>query len=475
MSWSPQTGPQHALVRCPVSEIFYGGARGGGKTDGVIGKYAIKEARYGSDFNAVIFRKELPMLDDLIERSKEIYTPLGGEFSEHKKTWRMPNGGRLRFRPLERTSDADKFQGQNLTDACVEEAGQYATANPIDRLFGALRSAKGVPTQLMLTGNPGGPGQLWIKARYIDPCPTGMKIQARTLPNGKEHKFVFIPSKIQNNKALLDADPDYIDRLYLVGGKELVKAWLEGDWGAIEGAYFDDWSQDMVIEPFKIPDHWTRLCGFDWGSAKPFAAYWAAVASEDYVLNSAHIPKGALVFYREWYGARKTEKGETIPNVGLKMTAEEVGRGIKSRSDETIHDYIADPAIFTEDGGPSIAERMNVPFRRADNKRVAAHGHVGGWDMMRGRMKGEDGRPMIYFFDTCVDAIRTIPVLQHDETRAEDLDSDGEDHAADTVRYMCMARPWTSKKPKVKEPLKIVEPTLDELFKAQRTKQPGVI
>lgn len=471
MNWAPQPGPQHALIKCPVPEIFFGGARGGGKTDGIIGKYAIKEARYGKHFNCVIFRKELPMLDDLIERSKDIYAPLGGEYLEHKKTWRMANGGRLRFRPLERTSDADKFQGQNLTDACVEEAGQYATSKPIDRLYGALRSAQGVPTQLLMSGNPGGPGQLWIKNRYIDPCPSGMKIQTRILPNGKEHRFVFIPSKIQNNKALLEADPEYINRLYLVGGRELVKAWLDGDWGAIEGAYFDDWSQDMVIEPFAIPEHWTRLCGFDWGSAKPFAAYWAAVASEDYILNSSHIPKGALVFYREWYGARK-ENNETVPNVGVKMTAEQVGEGIKNRSTERVNDYVADPAIFTEDGGPSIAERMKIPFRRADNKRVASSGHVGGWDMMRARMKGEDGRPMMYFFDTCVDAIRTIPVLQHDENRAEDLDSDGEDHSADTVRYMCMARPWVSKSPQPSSD-SMRKPTLDEMLKKQRPKNRG--
>ncbi len=50
--WRPQVGPQKALVDCPLPEIFFGGARGGGKTDGVLGKWALKERRYGQHFNA---------------------------------------------------------------------------------------------------------------------------------------------------------------------------------------------------------------------------------------------------------------------------------------------------------------------------------------------------------------------------------------------------------------------------------------
>ena len=46
-AWQPQPGPQSILANCPVEEIFYGGARGGGKTDGMIGKNAIKASIYG--------------------------------------------------------------------------------------------------------------------------------------------------------------------------------------------------------------------------------------------------------------------------------------------------------------------------------------------------------------------------------------------------------------------------------------------
>ena len=152
--WRPQAGPQFSLVQCNHQEVFFGGARGGGKTDGVLGKWAIKEKRYGKHFNAIMFRRTTTSAEDAIERSKEIYGPLGGKFNEAKLRWRMPNGGRVSFAYLENVKDAEAYQGRNVTDAWVEEAGQFATSTPIMRLFGVLRSAKGVPVQLISDCQP---------------------------------------------------------------------------------------------------------------------------------------------------------------------------------------------------------------------------------------------------------------------------------------------------------------------------------
>jgi hypothetical protein len=67
----------------------------------------------------------------------------------------------------------------------------------------------------------------------------------------------------------------------------------------------------------------------------------------------------------------------------------------------------------------------------------------GRWDQMRARLVGDgDGKPMIVCFSTCLDSVRTIPVMQHDQARPEDTDSNLEDHAADEWRYACMSRPW---------------------------------
>jgi hypothetical protein len=437
--WQPQTGPQKALIDCPIPEILYGGARGGGKTDGILGKYSIKAEIYGSVFNAVFFRREMPQQDDLIERAKEIYLPLDAEWQDQKKTFRFARGGRVRFRPLESIADAEKYQGQNLTDAAVEEAGNYPDPGPIDRLHGAMRSAAGVPTQLILTANPGGAGHHWIKRRYVDPAPGGMKILKRALPDGSEHRYVFIPSKVENNRILLAKDPGYKSRLFLVGSEALVKAWLEGDWSVIEGAYFDCWSSAKhVIAPFAVPPHWTRIMSMDWGSAKPFSVGWWAVSDGSLLTGGRHFPAGAMIRYREWYGS-------SSPNVGIKLTAEQLADGIKLREGgDKINARIADPSCWKVDGGPSIAERMmgrGVVMMQADNSRIT------GWDQVRARLIGDDA-PMIFCFSTCTDSIRTIPALQHDKIRAEDLDTDGEDHCADEWRYACMSRPYTRKAPK---------------------------
>lgn len=447
--WRPQSRPQQALLDCPLSEVFFGGARGGGKTDGVLGKWAIKEKRYGAAFNAIMFRRTTVSSEDAIDRSKQIYGPLGGKFNESKLRWQMPNGGRVAFAYLDSAKDAQEYQGRNLTDAWIEEAGQYPNSDPIDRLFGVLRSAAGVPVQMILTANPGGAGQHWLAERYgLIPFPAGPRVVSRALPNGSVHKAAVIPSRITDNRVLLDSDPEYLNRLQLVGSAALVRAWLDGDWSAVEGAFFDCWDgRKHVVEPFPIPVDWLRFRSFDWGSASPFSLGWWAVAGD----NHGAIRRGALVRYREWYGA-------SGPNKGLKLTTEEVAASIKSReADDKIAYSVADPSIFAEDGGPSRAEifsRHGVHFSPADNKRVAGAGAMGGWDEMRQRLKGQDGVPMIYTFSTCRDSIRTIPVLPHDPDRAEDVDTDAEDHAADEWRYACMSRPWVpaTDRPQVRKP-----------------------
>ncbi len=458
--WAPQQGPQQALVECPFTEILFGGARGGGKTDGILGKWAIKSWRYKEAFNAVLFRKEMPQADDLIERAKEIYLPMGAEWREQPRSFRMPGGGRIRFRPLENVADAQKYQGQNLTDAAIEEAGNYPDSTPIDMLFGALRSKTGVPIQLILTANPGGPGQQWIRRRYIDPAPMGRTPLIRKLPNGAEHHYIYIPSRVQDNRVLLENDPTYIDRLYLVGSSALVKAWLEGDWSVVTGAFFDCWSPvKHILRPFALPNHWTRFSSFDWGSAKPFSHGWWGVSDGHYTPDGRYLPPGAMIRYREWYGAKS-------PNVGLGMATGDIAAGIAKREapNERLDYRVADPACWKVDGGPSHAEIMyqspaRLLFRRADNSRVA------GWTQMRDRMIGQDGDPMLFVFSTCVDFIRTVPALQHDITKAEDVDTDGEDHAGDDARYACMSRPWT-RKADIARPIRGTnEMTLNEAFK----------
>jgi len=432
IAWRPQQGPQKRLIDCPVYEIFYGGARGGGKTDGMLGKFALKQKRYGGHTKGIFFRRELPQLEAAISRSREIYPKLGAIFREQPKTWVFPNGATLKFRPLERDSDSEKYQGHDYTDVFFEELTNFPDPSPVMKMHGILRSGVGIPCQMHGTGNPGGPGHTWVKARYIDPNPLGNAIISDDIGN----KRVYIPARLYDNRVLMQNDPSYVDRLKQTGSLALVRAWLDGDWNVIEGAFFDCWSSKIIVQPIELPAHWTRFGSFDWGSARPFSFGWWAVSDGEL----PEFPRGALIRYREWYGA-------SSPNVGLKMTAEDVAHGILVRMgrDEKLSYIAADPATGQQDGGPSIKERMGraglLNILGADNKRVP------GWDQMRQRMKGEDDRPLIYCFSTCRDSIRTIPTMQHDRIKPEDVDTESEDHCLDEWRYACMSRPWSSQKP----------------------------
>lgn len=461
-AWQPLPGPQAALLTCPVDEIFFGGARGGGKTDGMLGKFGKKAGRYGADAVGVFFRKTREDLREAIARSQQIYGPIGAKYADQKKEWTFPNGARLKFQYLENDRDADNYQGHNYTDLFFEELQHWADPAPVNKLRATLRSAAGIPCQFHATGNPGGVGHQWVKKRYINPCPVGWKILKETFANpftGEkiDTSRIFIPSRLTENR--YTNTPEYIARLHQVGSEKLVRSWVLGDWSVVEGAFFDKWSRQMILRPFTPPPEWSRFLSGDWGYAKPFSFGWWCVAGEDTRLETvdgafAKIKRGALIRYREWYGAEEDAQGETIPNKGLRLEAEAVAEGVLKRmGDDTAEAFrgsVLDPSAFARDGGPSIAERMfgeGVRFRRADNKRVGVRGAMGGWDHMRSMMRSET----LFCTADCVDSIRTIPALQHDANRAEDLDTDAEDHAADDWRYAVMSRAKAAKVPETEE------------------------
>lgn len=442
--WRPQAGPQEAFVKCPVFEVVYGGARGGGKTDACLGDWALHAKRYGDDAKGLFLRRTQVALLPTIERAKRLFRPLGAVWKEQDKRFVWPNGATLYFRYLDKDSDADNYQGHDYTRVYVEELTQFADPSPLDKIKATLRSGAGVPTGFRASCNPGGPGHTWVKQRYIDQGAWNIVKSTFINPFTNEEvsrSRVFIPAKLSDNPQLLHNDPGYVANLFMSGSKALVQAWLQGDWDVIEGAFFDCWDNSKhVIAPFAIPADWTRFRSFDWGSAAPFSVGWWAIAQDDY----QGIPRGALVRYREWYGS-------SGPKKGLKLTTEEVAAGILERDlDDKIDYSVADPAIFAEDGGPARSEifaRSKVYFRRADNKRVGSNGAMGGWDEMRQRLKGAAGVPMLYVFETCRDFIRTVPSLPHDANKPEDIDTSAEDHVADEARYACMSRPWVKPAP----------------------------
>ena len=436
-----------------ATENLYGGAAGGGKSHLMRVAATIWAANIPG-LQVYLFRR---IRDDLVknhmEGAKGFRAMLAGWVEcgfvkiveDEIRFW---NGSKIYLCHCKDEKDIYKYQGAEIHVLLIDELTHFTEA-----MYRFLRNRvrmvgvkipdeyKGKFPRILCGANPGNVGHQWVKTTFVDrgeyvidkmPAPEGGMLRQ------------YIPARLEDNPSMAEDDPEYEARLEGLGSEALVKAMRWGDWDVVEGAFFDTLSRHKhMVKPFKIPSGWHKFRSADWGSAKPFSVGWWAVATDTIQTACGKtIPRGAIVRYREWYGCVDGK-----PDTGLKLTAEEVGKGIKERDDgEALGLSVIDPAAFAQDGGPSLASRImseGVHFSPADNKRVAQRGALGGWDMMRHRINGNgDGQPMLFVFETCRDWWRTVPVLQHDDKRPEDLDTNAEDHAADETRYACMSRPW---------------------------------
>ena len=99
-----------------------------------------------------------------------------------------------------------------------------------------------------------------------------------------------------------------------------------------------------------------------------------------------------------------------------------------------------------------MMERERVYFDKGINDRIDGKMQV------HHRLSfDDDGIPMLYVFDTCRHFIRTVPNLVYDERDVEDIDTDGEDHIYDELRYVCMENP-IAPRPKKVLPLVVYDP-----------------
>jgi hypothetical protein len=309
-----------------------------------------------------------------------------------------------------------------------------------------------------------------LKKRYIDPAPPNTIIEEELIPPvGPPMRWrrIFIPAKLADNPPLIENDPRYVARLMQVGAEWLVKAWLDGNWDIVAGGMFDDildlkGKERIIIEPFDIPPQWPIYRAFDWGSAKPFSVGWWAISDGSAVYDGDRLvgkwPGKTLFRVAEWYG---TSGDKEDPNVGLRMLASEVARGIKMREklmfpERTVRPGPADSAIYVSDGvARSIADEMRDPSGDGTGNGVTfvpsdkgAGSRVSGWEALRRVLKNSlpvpPESPGMYVFNTCRDWIRTMPTLPRDELNPEDVDTESEDHIADETRYML-----TTKRPEV--------------------------
>ena len=420
--FKPNDGPQTQFLAAPEREVFYGGARGGGKSYAML----IDPLRYcdKAHHRALLIRRSMPELRDMINHSQRLYGQAypGAKWREQEKEWRFPSGARIEFGYAENLTDVLRYQGQSYTWIGIDELPQYPTPEIYNFLRSSLRSVDpDIPVYMRATGNPGNVGSLWVKEMFVDPSEPNkaFDVHIDTIAGRKSITRRFIPAKLQDNPYLMQTD-DYMIMLSSLPEVQR-KQFLEGDWSAFENSAFPEFDMSVhVVQPFDIPSNWLRFRTCDWGYSSAACVLWIAVDFD----NNFWV-------YREHYTQR--------------VTADVFARQVMEKEhNEYIRYGILDSSTWAKrgDAGPSIAETMIRegckwrPSDRSPRSRVA-----GKLELHRLLTKDLDtGQPKLKVFSNCTNLVRTMPMLPVDKNNPEDVDTHAEDHAYDALRYGVMSR-----------------------------------
>lgn len=413
-------------------DIGVGGARGPGKSHGVFAQVALDDCQRVPGLKALFLRQTgkaaSESFGDLILRVLAQGTDY--TYNRSTNTLHFPNGSRALLGGFETERDIDKYIGIEYDLIAIEERNQI-TEEKVVKLRGSLRTSKPNWRPRMYSSfNPGGIGHGDLKVRFIEPWRQGTETETR-----------FVPSTYRDNPYL---NVEYVSYLEGLTG-DLGRAWREGDWDLFAGQYFSEWRYDQhTFTPFEIPPGWKRYRAYDHGYTNPACCKWYAV---DY--------DGNVWVYRELY-------------VTNKLVNEIAADIVRLSQGETYDFSVADPSIFAKTGfidalgGQTIAEsfaRGGVMWQASSNRRVD------GWNLLREFLKWSQHKPpKMRYFTTCVNSIRTIPLMIHDERKNEDLDTRLEDHAPDVDRYMLLSlheRQTPRPKTDVEKKLDLIRASMD--------------
>ena len=407
-------GPQENFLAAGETDVLYGGSAGGGKSYAMIVdplRFAYKPAH-----RALILRRSMPELRELIDKSRELYPKAfpGCKYREVEKLWNFPSGAKIEFGFLERDADVYRYQGQAYSWIGFDEITHLPTEFSWNYLASRLRTTDPDITPYMrCTANPGGVGAHWVKKRYISPAPPNDSFLGA---DGITRKF--IPARLQDNPYLA-YDGRYEQMLKSLPPAQR-KQLLEGDWDVAEGAAFTEFERPLhVIAPFEIPIHWERIKGIDYGYASESCCIWGAVDPSD----------GTLIIYRELY-----RKGLLGTELAQLLTEMEISDPMSVRG-------VLDTACWSRTGttGPTVGEtlvRAGHKLRPADKNRIAGKIQIHEYLKLQ-----NSGRPRIQIFNTCPNLIRELQSIPLDKNNPEDVDTHASDHAYDALRYLVMARP----------------------------------
>lgn len=443
--FKPNEGPQTDFLAAPEQEVLYGGAAGGGKSYAMVAD----PVRYFDNpkFKGLLLRRTTEELRELIQVSKMLYPALYGpkaKWTERDKTWTFASGSTLWMSYLERDDDVTRYQGQAFTWIGFDELTQWPTPFAWDYMRSRLRSPKGsgLPLCMRATSNPGGVGHAWVKKAFVDPAPPGKAFWARNLEtnevmvwpesssfakaNGLVGKPMFkrrfIPANLFDNPYLAE-DGAYEANLLSLPEHQR-KQLLEGNWDVAEGAAFPEWNRAIhVIEPFEVPNNWTKFRACDYGYGSQTAVLWFTVDPNN----------GQIIIFDELF-----TKGRTAVDLANDILEQEAGHRINYG--------VLDSSLWHNRGdtGPSLAEQMIAqgcrwrPSDRSKGSRIAGKNEIH-------RLLQVDPffeEPRLVVMSHCLELISQLPSIPLDKKKPDDVDTNYvNDHGYDALRYGVMSRP----------------------------------
>ncbi len=403
---------------------FYGGAKGGGKSKGLQLIMLLRRFRYPNS-TGVIFRRTYPELEaNHIRPLFQSFPQLRPFWNESKKLLSLPNGSTLQFCHRNNEADVDLYQGREFHDLAIDEAGQWPEPM-FRRLLGSNRSSKAeIPARAILTGNPGGLGHGWLKRLFIE---------RRFNERERGSDYAFIQALVDDNKALMENDPQYLARLESEPNEALRKAYRYGDWNIFAGQFFQEISKEVhMVKAFSIPPHWNRFGAYDYGFNHPAAFGWFA-NDED----------GNTYLYREFIQAQ--------------LRVDQFAKHLSTHPDTAQlypivagHDCWTQKNVLKDTGQPpTVAEEFlshGINLSRAVIDRVQGAAQLRSYLAWQGK---PNKKPRLFIFENCPVSFDTISRMVHDPDKVEDVlkmdategDPYSGDDAYDMVRYGLMSRP----------------------------------
>lgn len=423
------TTKQQKFINSKAFETLFGGAAGGGKSYGQLVDALLYALKYKKS-KQIIFRSTFADLEkSLIRVSLEIYPLSIADYNSSKHTWKFSNGSIIDFGYIQYEKDVYQYQSAEYDVIRFDELTHF-TEFMYTYMISRCRGANPYPKRIKSSTNPGGVGHVWVKERFID-IGEPNTMHTCKLETGQEVTRIFIPSLVTDNKFMLDYDPDYIKRLDALPEKER-KALKYGDWDIYDGMFFPEFKRRIhVIEPFQIPDTWNRYIAMDYG-LDMFAVLFIAVDTKGkaYVYNEIH--KSNLIVSE----ARQT---------------------LKSIMRQYKYKFIyAPPDLWNRnrDTGKSTAELFlegNIHLTKASNNRISGWLNVKEWLKVKKVRHEQTGKLYedsdLKIFSNCINLIKYLPQLQHDEKDPNDVATEPHEptHITDALRYFCVSRVAPSK------------------------------